>query len=425
MRIPDLIGGAARNLTHSRLRTFLAVIAVTIGSFTLTLTTGIGAGVNSYITETVNAIGAPTAMEVQRAAEQAADELPVYDPKAGSRSGGLGGTELGINDQQIEDARDIPGVLSVDPIVSVQVQYIEGPQKDEKFATGLASPQLDNVFQMSHGVTPDEKATNYEVALPPMHVNSLGYSNHGDVVGKMVTFGFLDSSGKIHTIDAKVTGVILPSVVPVTTAIGNPSLMDAVAKLQATKSENNSPTTTLALTFDANHSEKIVDDVKAALTDIGLEGTTVNDRIGVFKAVIDGIVLILSGFALIALIAASFGVANTLLMSVQERTKEIGLRKALGTTRGNVFAMFAIEALVLGVLGWAVGTALALSLGVPLNKVLQDSVLQDLPGLSVYTVDPIMLAIVFAVVLGISFIAGTLPAVRAAKKDPIEALRYE
>lgn len=425
MRVAELISGAARNIADSRLRTFLAVTAVTIGSFTLTLTTGIGAGVDSYIDETLNALGAPTTMEVQRCSEHAEDELPVYDPEAGSSSGGLGGPALGVTDQQIEDARDIPGVLSVEPVLDVKVQYIEGSQSDEQFASGLASPQLDNVFQMSHGTALDKDASSYEVALPPTHVNSLGYPDHADVIGETVTFGFTDSSGTAHTVDATVTGVILPSVVPVTTGIGNPPLIDAVAAQLAAGSTQDDPTTTLALAFDPDYRDQIVDDVKAALTDIGLEGTTVNDRIGAFKAVVDGIVLILSGFALVALIAASLGVANTLLMSVQERTQEIGLRKALGTTRGSIFAMFAVEALVLGFLGWAVGAGLALSAGVPLSRMLQDGLLQDLPGLSMFTVDPLMIITVCAVVLGVSFMAGTLPAMRAATKDPIEALRYE
>lgn len=408
--------------------------AVAIGSFTLTLTTGVGAGVNSYISKTINAIGAPTSMEVQRAEDHAEGELPTYDPEAGSsaggpgapgRPGGPGGLQLGITDEQIEEARAIPGVTRVEPVVNVQVQYIEGSLREQKFATGLSSPQLDNVFQMSHGSTPDESASRYEVALPPSHATSLGYANHADIIGQVVTFGFPDASGSPRTIEATVTGVILPGVVPVTSAIGNTALIDAVAQGQSGGSSIEIPTTSLSLSFDPGHGDQVAEDIKASLAEIGLEGTTVNDRIGAFKAVIDAIVLILSGFALIALIAASFGVANTLLMSVQERTKEIGLRKALGTTQGSVFVMFAVEALLLGLLGWVIGAALALGVGIPLNQFLQGGVLRELPGLSVYTIDPVMIAIVFGIVLGISFLAGTLPAMRAAKKDPIEALRYE
>ena len=71
------------------------------------------------------------------------------------------------------------------------------------------------------------------------------------------------------------------------------------------------------------------------LTDAGYDSTTVEEQLGSFKAVIDGIVLVLNAFAVIALLAASFGIVNTLLMSVQERTREIGLMKAMGMGSGT------------------------------------------------------------------------------------------
>ncbi len=86
-----------------------------------------------------------------------------------------------------------------------------------------------------------------------------------------------------------------------------------------------------------------VDDAKTALSDAGYSGQTVSDQLGTFKAVIDGIVLVLNAFAVIALLAASFGIVNTLLMSVQERTREIGLMKAMGMGSGGVFSLFSLE----------------------------------------------------------------------------------
>ena len=84
---------------------------------------------------------------------------------------------------------------------------------------------------------------------------------------------------------------------------------------------------------------------------------------GMFKTVIDGIVLVLNAFAIIALLAASFGIVNTLLMSVQERTREIGLMKAMGMGSGKVFGLFSLEAAFIGFLGSAIGVGVAMLAG--------------------------------------------------------------
>ena len=79
--------------------------------------------------------------------------------------------------------------------------------------------------------------------------------------------------------------------------------------------------------------------------------------------------LVLNGFAVIALIAAGIGIVNTLFMAVQERTREVGLMKAMGMSSGRVFSLFSLEAVVIGLIGSAIGRAGAIGVGQVVNSV--------------------------------------------------------
>lgn len=177
--------------------------------------------------------------------------------------------------------------------------------------------------------------------------------------------------------------------------------------------------------FDANLSTAQVKALQATLKDKGYSALTVADQLGSFESVINGIIGVLNAFAVIALIAAGFGIINTLLMSVQERTREIGLMKAMGMSGGKVYALFSMEAIFIGFLGSAIGALLAIGVGTVISNALADTVLSGLPGLQVMQFAPASIAVIIVVVMLIAFLAGTLPARRAARQNPIDALRYE
>ena len=124
---------------------------------------------------------------------------------------------------------------------------------------------------------------------------------------------------------------------------------------------------------------------------------------------------LLAGIAAVSLLVGGIGIMNIMLVSVTERTREIGVRKALGATRGAILLQFLIEAIVLCLLGGLVGVVLGAGGAALLNK---------LGGFNT-TVDPAAVALAFAFSAGVGVLFGVWPARRAASLDPIIALRYE
>jgi putative ABC transport system permease protein len=125
--------------------------------------------------------------------------------------------------------------------------------------------------------------------------------------------------------------------------------------------------------------------------------------------------MLLAGIAAVSLIVGGIGIMNIMLVSVTERTREIGIRKALGATRVNILTQFLIEALVLCLLGGALGVLFGSMGAVALSKLFHWNTL----------ISPMAIALAFIFSAAVGLFFGLWPAQRAAKLDPIVALRYE
>ncbi len=171
----------------------------------------------------------------------------------------------------------------------------------------------------------------------------------------------------------------------------------------------------------------VLTDVRKRLTELGFGSFSIVDQLEQLRTVfliMDSVLGLLGG---ISLLVASFGIANTMIMSILERTREIGIMKAIGAEDGEIKLIFFVEAAVIGLAGGVVGTLAAWGIDALANRLAYRFILkpQGASYVDFFALPPYLWlgAILFAVF--ISIVAALYPASRAARIDPVRALRHD
>lgn len=427
MRSSDLLRTAAASTARSKLRTTLTALALVVGAFTLTLTTALGAGVTDYVTRQVDALGAQDVLVVTAAPPTAAagGDPVAYDPAtstpAAASSNPLGGGAAALTDARLQQLEDVDGLTDVEPVTTAALDYVG--VGDARYLVSIDPTSSIGRADLVAGDQLDRESPERQLVLPDGYVEALGLGDADAAVGTTVTLGLTDVLGEPREVEATLVGITNPSLLG-GGAGANAALADELATVQAAGVDAPARYAAATARFDPDD-EAALAAVKADVEKLGMTAQTIEDQLGLLTTVISGITGVLSAFAVVALVAAAFGIVNTLLMSVQERTREIGLMKALGMSNARVFALFSLEAGFIGLLGSGVGVLAAVVVGTALSAALSAGPLADLGGLDVLLFEPATAAVIVVLIVGIAFLAGTLPARRAARQTPISALRYE
>ena len=434
MRLTDIIKRANHNLWRNRSRTILTTLAITVGSLTIMLTVGINAGVNGYIDKQVESTGGNDIIEVMP--KGIADRM--------SSMMTLGATEVqeyrsnqGQSQQVSLTDRDLAGIKRLKGVKLAKLSDLLYPSyitrdRDEakkyKLTVGpLAASSIKLDLAAGRSVRID--GSEAEAILPDRYLEPLGFSSAKQAIGQMVRVGVPHRlGGQIDEVKIRIVGVQNQSIV----GFGRVFLNDAAGRLirsayltgmpEALQSQHGLIIIQVKPGYESK--EKLAQ-IKQGLTNMGYSSISEDDYISSIKLFFNAITVILTIFGVIALITASIGIVNTLLMSVQERTREIGLMKAMGLSSGRIFALFSLEAVSLGFWGGMLAAGLAVVIKQTVNPWAGRNFLSGLPGFNLIELNPLYVGAIVVIVMVVAFLAGTLPAKRATKQDPIQALRYE
>ena len=434
MRILDILHDANANLLRNKLRSFLTILAIFIGSFSIISTSAIQAGVNDFIDQQVNsyggegylAIASKDSFEALEGLQNAGKEPMEYNPDKIQ----TGATP--ISKKTIEKLKKIDGIDpdSIQEQKNLSIDYITSSKTDKKYLIGAEALPPGNVrVETVSGTAPDlNNEDEYQITIQDTYVSVLGYDSTEDIIGQYIKLGVVDPIKKdVKEFKVKVVGVIAPGVVSLGYSYTNNAIADAIYEENVKYYPDEVKDQIYAVTASYDYENYDIEDIKKNLENIGLSAMTLDDIIGTIKTFFDIILTVFKIFGFIALIAAAIGIINTLFMSVQERTREIGLDKALGMSSFRVFISFSLEAIMLGFWGSVFGIAVSMLLGNIANAMFhaEGGFLESFPtfNLATYTISDIIGVTIL--IMTIAFLAGTLPARRAAHKNPIDALRYE
>ena len=400
MNLLELVRLAFGRLRTSRLRSVLTMLGVIIGVASVVALVGVGQGATAGITSQIQALGT---------------NLLTVNP--GSSTTGLTNLGFGTADTLTLGDSDaiaaLDGVAAVAPEVTTSKLVIAGTKNTTTSIVGTtanyASVRNQDIYQGTFLNDASDESSLRVAVVGSTTATDLGLTAAD--VGSDITIGGLPF---------RVVGLLQP-----TGGVGNQDdqILVPLSVVQREFVSGDSVRSIFVSVADKTDINQAKAEITAALEQRhGTSGTnddfSISDQsqlLNTFSSVSGLLSLLLAGIASISLVVGGIGIMNIMLVSVRERTREIGIRKAIGARGRDILAQFLIEALTLSMLGGLFGI---------LVGVIVSAVIGAIAGWGFqFSVTTVAAAVLFSLLVGVVF--GVWPARQAARLDPIAALRYE
>ncbi len=405
MTFNDILKESWLSISGNKLRSFLTVLGIIIGVMAVVIMVAVGETVQQSITDQFSSLGTNTIVIRAGAAR-------------------VGGVRMGNRQTlTIDDAEylaKMPDIAAVSPMQNSSAQVVFG---NKNWATSLVGvypdyqtvQNIDVEFGNFFDMDAVKSASTYAV-IGPDTAKELGMPTNpvGQIIRIMntpfVVIGVTKAKG-----DSGLGSADDMVIIPITTLKKRlsgsrfPNSVQAIVLKLYQDADNNIATEQITAMLRSRHKLKDGDDDDFQITDMKQVLETMTTVTGYIK-------LLLVAIAAVSLLVGSIGIMNMMLVSVAERTREIGVRKAIGAREQNIIIQFLSESVLISFIGSMTG----LVLGEGLAQGVGRFVLGYNVPLSIW---PVVVSVTVAIVVGLA--SGVFPAIKAAKLNPIDSLRYE
>jgi len=416
MTLQDQIRTALSNVGRRKMRSALASLGVVVGTLTIVIMISLAAGVRQQINRQFASIGL--------------DRLTVTPPAVGFDLFGVAPRKKIITAQDVSRWKGLPGVTQIIPVVNLSgsigleiklngtnqaVRMSDAEQLRGNFARELPRPLAGSLeLPESGGVVLSQGAAR---AL------GIGSNEFAGIIGQSVETILRTSRGETQSYSLRVQGISQEQSQDIQVSVADRITMKNWWFNSTNTIERDGYDSVTIRSTDVTHASALTTQLRHE----GFQVQSLDIIVLIANRVVTAITIMFTLIGSIALLVATIGIANTMVMAIYERTREIGILKAMGASNGEIRQMFMIEAGFIGLIGGVIGLILGWLVGLSLDQIIP--IYLRYRGIPLrgdfFVVFPTLAlgVIVFATFTGL--VAGLLPAQRAAKLDPLEALRHE